>query len=1522
MKTVSRSATLLGLGLVGPMLLLACAAGPATQDAEHVGSTQSAVTYANTWANGAWTNGWIPGHLGFAVNPQVILNHDSDGYWTHRGQATPNPFGFVVYFRVQHDNATGKAAPWMTAGLDPTSSGALILCQSGGSITNPGGTPSTTGTCAAPTSSATSAFCSCEVTVPASDAGKRYNYTVHYDGITNWKAQVKIRPPKGDATPFYFAFYSDTHNNPDQIKPVIQAIQAEDSWSFALFGGDIADDGTWGSKSDDTLEGVDGSLNAQALSGFLSSMPVFAALGNHEWHHDSFGEVYGGWPTLAKIYVAAPNLDTSSLDAPFNNAGYQYAYYSFNWGQTHFVVLNTGYMNDFHLGCGANSNGHGEECPNESNDFDLPQKNWLINDLYQASQDPQIKHIIATMHQLPYKIGGDDSFLGGCGGSYCGGRGWLHDIFVKYGVQVALGGHQHSYQHSVLDGIHYMTCAGAGEPDGGMECEGPDSGFGDGYDQGCSDSISVAWRADSNSPQFCEFTVNTDINQDAIVSRARYLYNYYSIPGYLVFDDNSLLAFAAPYNVTGRVVNNDNVNNQVKLQWTLPSGLININYEVSWKTNSTGWSVLVPNAGTDVSTWTVGGLHRGVSYSFRVRGYFTSFGVNYYSNYSNLVSLQFPWEPVTGLSATNNPDNSITLSWNAYTGDAGTPFLYDVWRKKTTDGDDKWQFEYFVLPPATTWTDWVPPFSTSATYRVGALSTFNKRAGFAYTEIGTFGVAAADLLNAVPTINQAGYVTLTWNNDASGFDHLFAQRSSDGTNWTTFYTGASGATSIATVDDSAPQTNAINTYRIGYAMLNGGTVYSSPTAIKVPALVNGPTGVNVTSTGVHSVTIGASTWPIDASGNPPDHIALFRRPAGSIPTKQFVQVAMAPGTPPLQDNSGHCGVAYEYYLVGYYGGFVSLPSGTIAAQSPCPGEVACASGAAADVFSQNMQGCRGQVTWDDRNSLCAPGFGACSAEDWAAARIGQPPHHNYWTDANLQYSGSGPNACAAVLTGGNTCSTSDNRPMRVCAASQPDPEGNTCTWTGCGLGASTPSSPNEYFGGCVANPTAGTLCCRQTSHGFVAPAVSSGYGHTCSLLNDGSTKCWGDDTYGQIGLADGVAGGRGSRAGQMGDALPAVSLGHDLNGAPLTAKDLGSGLYHNCAVLNNGSLKCWGYNGDGELGLGDVTNRGLAAGSMGDSLPTVSLGTGRSALSSKAGGYHSCAILDNSTLKCWGYNAYGELGLGNTSNRGGGANQMGDSLPTVSLGAGLTPTAIAAGNFHTCALLSNRQVKCWGMNAYGELGLGDTNNRGSAASQMGDSLPTVALGTGRTALAIAAGGYHTCALLDNGQVKCWGYNGVGSLGLGDASNRGVAANQMGDNLPAVSLGAGRTAIAIAAGGFHTCALLDNETVKCWGYNPYGELGLGDTANRGSTSGTMGDSLPIVDLAGASPVSIGVSPIALGTGYFHTCASDAVTHAIRCWGYNASGQLGLGDVNNRGDAAGEMGLSLPTLDLGLDLGALR
>ena len=150
--------------------------------------------------------------------------------------------------------------------------------------------------------------------------------------------------------------------------------------------------------------------------------------------------------------------------------------------------------------------------------------------------------------------------------------------------------------------------------------------------------------------------------------------------------------------------------------------------------------------------------------------------------------------------------------------------------------------------------------------------------------------------------------------------------------------------------------------------------------------------------------------------------------------------------------------------------------------------------------------------------------------------------------------------------------------------------------------------------------------------------------------------------------------------------------------------------------------------------------------------------------------------------------AVGQLGQGNTNQLGDNGNEMGQNLPIVDLGPGRTAKSIASFRQHNCAILDDDSVKCWGRNSYGQLGLGSTSHKGDGSNEMGSNLPAVDLGPGRTAKAVVAGYWHSCAWLDDGTVKCWGANSDGELGAGNVSGRGGSANQMGSNLPIVDLG--------------------------------------------------------------------------------------------------------------------------------------
>ena len=250
---------------------------------------------------------------------------------------------------------------------------------------------------------------------------------------------------------------------------------------------------------------------------------------------------------------------------------------------------------------------------------------------------------------------------------------------------------------------------------------------------------------------------------------------------------------------------------------------------------------------------------------------------------------------------------------------------------------------------------------------------------------------------------------------------------------------------------------------------------------------------------------------------------------------------------------------------------------------------------------------------------------------------------------------------------------------------------------------------------------------------------------------------------------------------------------------------------------------------------------------MGDALPSVDLGTGRSAQHIALSFAHSCALLDNGQVKCWGGNDSGQLGLEDTISRRITPGQMGDALPVINLGAGRTALQVAAGFFHTCALLDTHQVKCWGANSFGQLG--DTATRGDEPGEDGRCAAQRRCRFAQCDKHKRWCGSNVCHPR-GGELKCWGNNADAQLGLGDNTTRGITPSQMADNLPVIDFGTERIVMEVASLFSSACALLDNGQVKCWGNGGY-TLGLGVPANMtgvGDNPGEMGDALPVMNLA--------------------------------------------------------------------------
>ncbi|CAM3572170.1 RCC1 domain-containing protein [Vibrio aquimaris] len=339
--------------------------------------------------------------------------------------------------------------------------------------------------------------------------------------------------------------------------------------------------------------------------------------------------------------------------------------------------------------------------------------------------------------------------------------------------------------------------------------------------------------------------------------------------------------------------------------------------------------------------------------------------------------------------------------------------------------------------------------------------------------------------------------------------------------------------------------------------------------------------------------------------------------------------------------------------------------------------------------------------------------------------------------------------------------------------------------------------------------------------------VSLGSSHTCALSTSNELYCWGNNYSGQLGV--GLSDVHRVTRPSM------VSLSED-------TKQLSLAGTHSCALSIQGNIACWGDNMRYLLGPGSY--RRFAPRPLPAQTPAMSLSMGSS---------HACLVKDNNTAQCWGDNFFGQLGTGRTRRE-------------------LTPTNVVepsplsdiqVGENFTCLQTQSGQVKCWGNNYFGQLGIGfPTNQSKDNQSYM---LPQL-VELGRVSSEIATGEHFACSLLDNKQVKCWGNNQSGQLGIGSQTNKAQP----------TSLTFSENVQKLALGKQHACAILQNGTLQCWGDNQYGQLGIGSRDSQ--TTPTT--------------VALGQSAKQISLGDKHTCALLA-DDSLKCWGDNIQGQLGLG-----------------------------
>ncbi|HAP76793.1 MAG TPA: hypothetical protein DCR14_12005, partial [Acidimicrobiaceae bacterium] len=415
----------------------------------------------------------------------------------------------------------------------------------------------------------------------------------------------------------------------------------------------------------------------------------------------------------------------------------------------------------------------------------------------------------------------------------------------------------------------------------------------------------------------------------------------------------------------------------------------------------------------------------------------------------------------------------------------------------------------------------------------------------------------------------------------------------------------------------------------------------------------------------------------------------------------------------------------------------------------------------------------------------------------------------------------------------------------------------------------------------------------------MADRIALGSAHSCIILDSGGVTCWGSSLHGQLGY------GNTNNIGD--DETPAAN---PVNGGivPLpggqTADALASGALHTCALLAHGPISCWGSGSGGKLGYGNTDTIGDFVTPFTNPVNggIIRLPGAQTTTAITTGSAHTCALLAHGAITCWGSGGFGALGYGN-SNGNIGDNETPATNPVnggiIPLPGGQTATAIAAGSQHTCALLANGRVTCWGLGSTGRLGYGNTNDIGDNETPATNPVDggLVALPGGRTATAITAGSGHTCALLSDGAVTCWGASDLGVLGYGNSNSIGddetPATNPVNGGL--VAMPGGQTATSITAGDFHTCALLADGTITCWGYGIGGRLGYGNSNDIGDneTPGTNPVNGGIVDMPGIQAVT------AISAGSSHTCALF-VDGTVTCWGMGNSGRLGYGNLNDIGD----------------------
>lgn len=408
----------------------------------------------------------------------------------------------------------------------------------------------------------------------------------------------------------------------------------------------------------------------------------------------------------------------------------------------------------------------------------------------------------------------------------------------------------------------------------------------------------------------------------------------------------------------------------------------------------------------------------------------------------------------------------------------------------------------------------------------------------------------------------------------------------------------------------------------------------------------------------------------------------------------------------------------------------------------------------------------------------------------------------------------------------------------------------------------------------AGSPDAGLLWCVPGVSGDCVVQLALGWLHTCALRASGTVECWG-----------------AGFAGQLGDGLTAHSLCRTSSGdvdcsthpvavAGLSdAVEIRAGAYFTCARRASGSVVCWGL--DDRAQLGDSASHGVCVGTVDCSPSPVTVATISDATEIALGWGHACARRATGAISCWGDGTVGQRGDGTTS--------------PVLAPSGVTGISdashVSAGGGDSCALTLAGAMLCWGDDGSGELGDGVATHSTCTALRGGttDCSPTpVAVAASSAISAITSGVGHACALHTDGTISCWGSNESGQLGDGTLTHTMASTCAMGwdCSFSPVDVSGVTDAIAVAAGGDHTCALHPDGTVSCWGLDGAGQLGDGPTTHTtcSATGASLDCSPDAVNVVGVNDA------VEIATGAGHACVRRA-SGSLACWGDNTYGQLG-------------------------------